>query len=322
MDTKIKNYIWVFFMILITAMVAAYILNTAYTPEPEPKYLSSDSYPINCVTVRDNEGNIIFQTGEPVHVEDEFINEENARYIVTSVSGAEGIAEIKQELPDSRPADYSKRVFKTFASDTVFFNDIIPAGAPLKDTHVVIYHTHTDESFVPTSGTASEPGDGDVLDIGKILEESLKTEGVSVTHSEALHDPHDINAYSRSRRTAVQLIKEQPDIVLDIHRDSAPIEAYETTVNGIDSSKIMIVIGRGNPNMQTNLEYAKKVKAAADKLHVGLLRGIFMGKGDYNQDLYPTSILLECGTEQMTQEDVEIAVRSLTDVIVTILRNS
>ena len=145
MDTKIKNYVWIFFIILIAAMVLAYIFNIAYTPEPESKYLSSDSSSINCVTVKDNEGNIIFQTGEPVNVEDEFINEDNTRYIVTSVSGADGIAEIKQELPDSSAANYSKRVFKTSSSQEVFLNKTLAAAASLENTHVVIYHTHSDE---------------------------------------------------------------------------------------------------------------------------------------------------------------------------------
>ena len=41
------------------------------------------------------------------------------------------------------------------------------------------------------------------------------------------------------------------------------------------------------------------------------MRGIFMGKGDYNQDLYPTSILFECGTDRLSKEDAIIAVHSL-----------
>ena len=207
--------------------------------------------------MRDSEGNIIFQTGEPVHVEDEYINENNQHYIVTKVSGSEGIAEIKPR--SSSPGPDSK-------GDTIFSNNIyeksLPAVAKPQNIHVVIYHTHSDESYIPTSGTASEPGKGDVLDIGKALQSALQKEGISVTHSDKLHDPHDINAYHRSRRTAAQLIKEQPDAVFDIHRDSAPARAYQTSINGVDSARIMIVIGRSNPNMQTNLQYAKRIAAA------------------------------------------------------------
>ncbi len=316
MDTLNKRYIWTFFLVLLLVMIGAYLLNI-YGTKPVPKYYSSDSSAeIKCITVKDTQGNIIFQTGEPVNVEDEYINEKNQHYIVTKVSGSQGVAEIKTELPDP---NRSEKVLSV-PSGAMVFDSGIPAAVSLENTHVVIYHTHTDESFTPTSGTASEPGNGDVLDLGKVFQTALQNEGVSATHSENLHDPHDINAYSRSRRTAVQLIKEQPDAVFDIHRDSAPTEAYQTTINGVDSSRIMIVIGRSNPNMQTNLEYAKKIKAAADELHPGLMRGIFMGKGDYNQDLYPTSLLFECGTESISEEDVQIAVNSLSDAIIKVLQ--
>lgn len=310
MNTLNKRYIWTFFLVLLLIMVAAYLFNI-YGSNPAPKYFSSDSQGIQCVTVRDTEGNIIFQTGEPVHVEDEYINEMNQHYIVTKVSGEEGIAEIKTQVPTPPQDDLSS---------SSIINPSLPALAEGQNIHVVIYHTHTDESYTPTSGTASEPGNGDILDIGKALQTALQEEGISATHSDNLHDPHDINAYNRSRRTAAQLIKEQPDAVFDIHRDSAPAQAYQTSVNGVDSARIMIVIGRSNPNMQTNLQYAKRIKAAADELHPGLMRGIFMGKGDYNQDLYPTSILFECGTDQLGADGVVIAVHSLSDAILSVLR--
>ena len=80
----------------------------------------------------------------------------------------------------------------------------------------------------------------------------------------------------------------------------------------------MIVIGRSNPNMQTNLAYAKRIKAEADKLHPGLMRGIFMGQGDYNQDLYPTSLLFEVGTENSTLDEAEKSIRCLADAIIRV----
>ncbi len=311
-----KRYIWTFFLVLLLVMVAAYLLNV-YGSIPTPKYFSSDNESIECVTVRDTEGNIIFQTGEPVHVEDEYINEGNQHYIVTKVSGQEGIAEIKTQVPPSPLEEITTDAIST----SNIFNHSLLATASAQNIHVVIYHTHTDECYIPTSGKVSRPGKGDILDIGRVLQTALQKEGISVTHSDKLHDPHDINAYNRSRRTAAQLIKEQPDAVFDIHRDSAPARAYQTSINGINSARVMIVIGRSNPHMQTNLAYAKKIKAAADELHPGLMRGIFMGKGDYNQDLYPTSILFECGTDKLSKDEVIIAVNSLSDALIRVLRD-
>lgn len=85
-----------------------------------------------------------------------------------------------------------------------------------------------------------------------------------------------------------------------------------------------MVIGRSNPKMKTNLAYARKIKARADKLYPGLVRGIFMGRGDYNQDLYPTAILFEIGTDKISQDLAENAARCLGDVLIRELgaRNS
>jgi stage II sporulation protein P len=315
MDTLNKRYIWTFFLILLLVMAAAYIFNL-YVSSPTPKYYSSDSNTsIKCVTVRDSQGNIIFQTGEPVYVEDEYINEQNQHFIVTKVSGSEGIAEIKTAIPP--PQTSNEKSAAVFGADLL--NSSVQTTAAPENIHVVIYHTHTDESYLPTSGTSSKPGQGDIINIGNVMRQSLLNDGVSATHSDNLHDPHDINAYNRSRRTAAQLLKEQPDAIFDLHRDAAPAQAYRTVINGVDSARIMIVIGRSNPNMQTNLAFARRVKAAADELYPGLMRGIFMGRGDYNQDLYPTALLFECGTDQISEEETIIGVHCLTDAIIRVL---
>ena len=188
-----------------------------------------------------------------------------------------------------------------------------------KNSHVVVYHTHSDESFLPTSGTASKPGNGDIYRVGDAFSNTLLSAGISVTHSRNAHDPHDINAYHRSRRTSVSLLKEQPDAAFDLHRDSAPPAAYWTTINGLDTARTMIVIGQSNPNQNTNVEYARAIKAQADALYPGLMRGISMGRGSYNQDLYPTAILFEIGTEQLPLSMSQNAARCLGDVLTRVI---
>ncbi len=324
MNTLSRKYIWTFFSILIAVMVIAYVFNVVYSPQRKPDYSTqSSSSAEKCITVRDLDGNIIFQTGEPVTTDDEFISANDVHYIVTQVEGSEGLAEIKST--DDKPVSAIPNHMQIFSTPQeraqLFENNAIPAAAPLQNTHVVIYHTHTDESYIPTSGTASEPANGDIFVVGKMLQQALQQEGVSVTHSYNTHDPHDVNAYHRSRRTVTQLLKEQPDAAFDIHRDSAPAKSYLTSINGIYSSRVMIVIGRSNPNMQTNLDYARAIKASADQVHPGLMRGIFIGRGDYNQDLYPTAILFEVGTDQLSEYRSELAVHHLCDAIIRVLAN-
>ncbi|HBQ87583.1 MAG TPA: stage II sporulation protein P, partial [Syntrophomonas sp.] len=82
------------------------------------------------------------------------------------------------------------------------------------------------------------------------------------------------------------------------------------------TSRVMIVVGRSNPNTKTNLQYARLIKNRADRLHPGLMRGIFMGKGDYNQDLYPTALLFEIGTEGISLDEAQKAAACLSDAII------
>jgi stage II sporulation protein P len=309
-----KKYMFLFFGILILIMVGAYVLNTVL-PNPYSKpspYGNNQELKSSYATIRDTKGNIILQTGLPIHKDDEYINEKNVHYKVIKVNGNNAVAELKESNKSSLTTPEAVNSASLSA-----LSRSIPAQAGTAH-HMAIYHSHDDESFVPTSGTASKPGNGDVYKVGASMTDSLSASGISVTHSLAKHDPHDVNAYNRSRRTVAQLLKEQPDAIFDVHRDSAPLSAYKTTVNGIDTARVMIVVGQSNPNMKTTLKYAQAVKSRLDILHPGLIRGIFMGHGDYNQDLYPTALLFEIGTEGNSLQAVQKAGVLLTDAIISL----
>ncbi|MEN6392045.1 MAG: stage II sporulation protein P [Syntrophomonas sp.] len=312
MQLKGRNYVWLFFSILITLMIAAYLLNVVFNNVPaKPRSIqandntNSSSY----VSIRNPQGAVILQTGVPVSIDDEFISQDNTRYIVTSVDGQDAMATPKAAVEPAAPSGGLKEGPGT----------AVPVVASNKPRHVVLYNTHTDESYVPNSGAESQPGAGDVYQVAATLGGALEKSGVSVSQSVNAHDPHDINAYSRSRRTVVQLLKQQPDAAFDIHRDSAPGESYVTSVNGVEVGRIMIVVGRSNPNFETNLDFASRIKDATDSLYPGLLRGIFIGKGDYNQDLYPTALLFEVGSQDTPLDNADKAVNCLTDGILTVL---
>ncbi len=312
MDAINRRYVWIFFTVLIVLMAAAYIINTMLPENPKPYLLKTNTGETNSgeyYTVRDDQGMTIFQTGLAVHIDDRYISENDVEYVIIKIEGRNAQAAIAQNQVEITTNNNNNE------ASVISFNQTIPAAAA-KESHVVIYHTHTDESYIPTDGKASQPGKGGVFDVGDALTKTLKNAGVSVNHNKESHGPHDINAYHRSRRTATQLLKEQPDAIYDIHRDSAPSKAYYTTINGTDSSRVMMVVGRSNPHMKTNLAYAKKIKSRADKLYPGLVRGIFMGRGDYNQDLYPTAILFEIGTDQISKDLAENAARCLGDILI------
>lgn len=310
MVIKGKRSVWIILSLVFLA--SAFIINSYFDIVPIKPYRlqqANDNNSDDYVTVRDANGRVILQTAIPVHPQDEYISEDNTHYQVVSVDGQNAVANIKQ---DASSRNRARRINWGKVS-------AIPAVAANRPMHVVTYHTHTDESYVPDSGAGSKPWNGDVLQVGTTFSNALRKSGVSVNHSSTRHDPHDIHAYNRSRRTLVQLLKEQPDAVFDIHRDAAPRETYITEVNGVSTSRVMIVIGRSNPNMLGNLEFAWQVKDAADALYPGLMRGIFLGRGDYNQDLYPTALLFEMGSQFTSTGDAEKAANCLADAVLLVL---
>ena len=133
---------------------------------------------------------------------------------------------------------------------------------------------------------------------------------------ESTHLPHDGGAYRRSRQTAAQLIKQGPDALIDIHRDGIPDAGeYAVTINGENMSRVRLLVGRSNQNSEANRAFAKQLKAVADKLYPGLIKDIFIGKGNYNQDIAPHAILLEFGTHTISKERVLNSTELMANVL-------
>ena len=81
-------------------------------------------------------------------------------------------------------------------------------------------------------------------------------------------------------------------------------EEYAVTIGGEKMSKVRLLVGKSNQNREANLSFAKQIKAVGDKLYPKLIKDIYMGKGTYNQDLAPRSVLLEFGTHTLSKERV------------------
>lgn len=263
-------------------------------------------------TLVDEDNNIIHQTSMEVYVGDEYISEDNSRYEVVEIVGdtARCVYKGKEKMPDLK-YDKKKQAW-------IFPDGSIPAVSLTKKT-IAVYCTHSDESYVPSDGTESIPGDGGIYDVAQVFADEMRKQGFEVQYDKSNHNPHDVNAYNRSRRTAAKLLKQNPDAIFDVHRDAVPAEQYKTEVEGQDETKIKMVVGRSNPNSKTNLEFAKSIKAVMDKEKPGLSNGIFIGKGDYNQDLSPRAMLLEVGSHITSKEDAKQSVVDLAQIVPSVL---
>ena len=60
---------------------------------------------------------------------------------------------------------------------------------------------------------------------------------------------------------------------------------------------------------------AYKIKAVADKTYPGLIKDIYIGKGMYNQELSPRSLLFEIGTYENNKEAAQTSAKFLADVV-------
>lgn len=182
---------------------------------------------------------------------------------------------------------------------------------------IALYCTHSDESYQPSDGFYTTNERGSIYQVAHALADDLATRGIEATVADTLHHPHDAGAYRRSRQTAVGLLKSAiPTALIDIHRDGIPDPAsYAVTIGGEKASMIRLLVGRGNQNAEVNKEFALTIKAVADRVYPGLIKDIYMGKGTFNQDLLPKSVLFECGTYTLEKERVLTSMPMMADVL-------
>lgn len=263
-------------------------------------------------TLVDENGSTVYITGWGVDVGDQFLTENNKRYEIVSISGDIAYSKFLGDVNLSKYTNSENNKFLSILRPSI-------AWAEGKGK-VAVYHTHSDESYVPTDGKDSILGAGGIYKVGDAFTSALQGKGLEVFHSDAKHDPHDNMAYERSRRTVTELLKKQPDAIFDIHRDAAPPEVYKATIDGKEVTKLQLVVGKYGPTGKQIEDYALQIKANSDSQHPGLIKGIFFAKGgDYNQDLHPRSMLLEVGSETNSRESAERGVALFADVIPSIL---
>lgn len=249
----------------------------------------------------DEQGTVLDETARRIYTGDEYIAENNNRYRVKSIDGdvARCVFVGVEEMADLPVLDLS-----------------VPAAAQTRAKPLVgIYHTHGGESYVPSQGVENVRGKGGITDVAATLASKLNSMGISAVHNDTSHAPNDSGAYRRSRRTAADLMKQGCRVLIDVHRDAAPASAYLTDISGKQVAKIKMVVGRQNPQKSTALGLAKQIKAQLDKNYPGLSKGIHIGRGGYNQDLSPTTMLVEVGSQRTTLEQAKAGANLFADIV-------
>lgn len=257
-------------------------------------------------TVFTEDGATLFQIAGAVSVGDEYISAENQLYEIISVDEQHKTAVARlvgaEEMPDVSWLNAEQ--------------DAVSVYAQADKKLIAMYVTHGDESYVPTDGTESEEDGGGIYDVARQFKAELEALGITVALDTSSHLPHDGGAYRRSRQTAVRLAEKAPDALIDIHRDGIPDpDEYTHTVAGDPVAKVRLLVGRANQNSAANRSFAKQIKAVADKMYPGLIKDIFIGKGNYNQEIMPHAILLEFGTHTISKERALASTELMANVL-------
>ena len=200
---------------------------------------------------------------------------------------------------------------------------------------VLIYHTHTTESYMPNSDrydtrypNRSVDSDRNMIAVGDAICEALAQRGISVVHDCTVHDnPEFVGAYNRSAETILQNLEEYPSIkiVLDIHRDGianpdGSLVAPIAEINGKNAAQFMIISGCDGerfsiPNYMDNFKLACLLQNTAEELFPGLARPVLFDYRDYNQSLFTGTLLIEVGSHGNCLEETTYTGQLIGEVI-------
>lgn len=193
----------------------------------------------------------------------------------------------------------------------------------LGDPLVIIYHTHSSESYRPytASNYHREEVNGTVREVGNVLESELEKKGINVIHDLTVHDRPSYNeSYDRSLSTIQTLAKKYPTAkyIIDLHRDAAPSSAKEGKYLTIDNEKVAkfsMVVGQANENYSQLYGFAKKVSQKAEGMYPGFGGAIIQQNYFYNEFISDKALLLEVGNNKNTIEEAKACGVYFADVL-------
>ena len=262
----------------------------------------------NVWTIYDEDGQYLTSIYGRVYLDDEYISSDNRLYRIIEVDDSKRTA-VAQYIGQESLIEPDNEAVATVAQESKRL--------------IGIYSTHSDESYIPTDGAESKEKDAGIYDVDEALKKALEERGIEVELDTTTHLPHDAGAYRRSRSTAARLLKSRPAALLDIHRDGIPDpDEYVQKIEDEDATKVRLLVGKSNPNADANRKFAKQIKAAADEMYPDLIKDIYIGKGDYNQELAPRAILLEFGTHTIKKERAIKSTTYMADVLERVLFGS
>ena len=217
-------------------------------------------------------------------------------------------------------------------SDYNLENEITDLNADFNKQDILIFHTHTCESYTPTEQyTYESTGNYRTTDlnytvakVGDELEKYLSNYGFTVVHDKSYHDYPSYNgSYNRSLVTVQNLLESHTntDVVIDLHRDAIGDNTYAPTVKiGEDyCARVMLVIGTDgggltHKNWRNNLKFAIKLAQKGNELYPGFFKPIIVRNSRYNHHVSNAACIIEVGATGNTLEQCLNSMKYLAKV--------
>ena len=203
---------------------------------------------------------------------------------------------------------------------------------------IVIYHTHTCESYTKTEKyTYKSSGNFRTTDlnysvarVGEELKKYLDKYGFNVIHNKTYHDyPKYNGSYTRSLETIEKILKtSKASLVIDLHRDALGSNskyAPSVKINGEEAAQLMFVIGTDGGGLKhdkwkKNLKLAIKIQKKANEMYPGLFKPIIVRNSRYNQHVSEGACIIEVGATGNTLEQCLVSMKYLSSVIFEVMK--
>lgn len=254
-------------------------------------------------------------------------------------------SEIDMSIEKLRDFDYLLKNFYTVDSTTMIGPEQLNAddllGRDMKiDTStegpkVLIFHTHSQETFVDSDGTPATS----IVGIGEYLKEQLEAKGIPTMHHDGVYDLVNgkldrSSAYELCEAEVRKILEANPsiEVAIDLHRDGVNENTHLVTeINGKPTAKIMYFNGLSrtkangdiaylkNPYIQDNLAFSLQMQIASETYYPGFTRHIYLKGYRYNLHLKPKSLLVEAGAQTNTVQEMKNAMEVLADTLYHVL---
>lgn len=244
---------------------------------------------------------------------------------------------LESNVPEKYTSEYNGVKIRN-ETDIKLTKEMLTPNVDVNTENIVIYHTHTCESYTPTENYKYKAsGNFRTLDInysvarvGTELTKYMQHYGYNVIHDITLYDyPSYSESYDRSLKAVAKILQEneETDVLFDIHRDAIGDSTYAPTVKIGDeeAAQLMFVIGSNgggseHDNWNENLKLAIKIQEKANELYPGLFKPIILRNSRYNQQLAKGASIIEVGATGNTMEQCLTSMKYLSKVLSEVLK--